>query len=780
MPKNQTDEGTAIIMNYVKKHSLHSLFNSLMNEVLSERPDEPLEYLLSRIKIRIGRSSNDEDIRQLQQEIAILRKEVMYSRRVDSTRPLEEELLRVKQKCFSVESDLEKLRHLKGELYPQDTPESAAQLILTLLPKLKSQILIDRLLGDILQLRMTQQGSSECVQRAIGLFQAPHCRSSMMSGDIKSAPMRISSLTILHFNDVYHCSESKKEPVGGCARFATALKQMASPLCTPHVLFSGDAFSPSITAAVTQGGYMVPVLNGLHVEAACVGNHDLDFGLDRFEELREQCEFPWLLTNVTHRNKTLGGCERFKIFNWEGVRVGIIGIVEQDWIETCGQLPHDVEYHDMITEANTATEELKSLGVQVIIALTHMRQPNDELLALNCPDIDIILGGHDHEYSHSVVEGTHVVKSGSDFKTFSVICLSIPSVRMLEGHDSNDPISVAVRKFEITSDYERDSDMSAVVDNNEILVDDRSCKVVAKTSVSIDCRFSCVRTQEAAIGNWATDIIRWYYHFVHCDVALLQGGCLRADTVIDPGPITLSDLMSIVPMEDPIVVIAVTGDEIYSALQSGVSRYPNHDGRFPQVSGIRFCFEPTSPHRVYDLTILNRETGRYESYCSDKTYRLATSDYLARGHDGYDVFAKRERVVDREQGIILPVLLRNYLFLQNWGEVLMCASGNNSPTQSSHTEWFTREPSVASHLSVDTTIRRAGVRIMKAVGRKLSSAQPYDEGFEGLSTGVIKPVVEGRITIMDENEAASLPSESEHADGITLCELPGAHVLKKE
>lgn len=64
------------------------------------------------------------------------------------------------------------------------------------------------------------------------------------------------------------------------------------------VLFSGDAFNPSLMSTITAGAQMPPVLSQAQVAAACVGNHDLDFGLEKFEELVKKCKFPWLMANV--------------------------------------------------------------------------------------------------------------------------------------------------------------------------------------------------------------------------------------------------------------------------------------------------------------------------------------------------------------------------------------------------------------------------------------------------------------------------------------------------
>jgi len=101
---------------------------------------------------------------------------------------------------------------------------------------------------------------------------------------------------ILHFNDVYNLPERKKEPVGGAARFITAAGKYKH--LNPLVLFSGDIFSPSKLAPIMKGKHMLPFFENFKVDVGCVGNHDLDFGVERFIDLKNRIGIPWLLTNV--------------------------------------------------------------------------------------------------------------------------------------------------------------------------------------------------------------------------------------------------------------------------------------------------------------------------------------------------------------------------------------------------------------------------------------------------------------------------------------------------
>eukprot|EP01065_Artemidia_motanka_P017572 TRINITY_DN2100_c5_g1_i1.p1 TRINITY_DN2100_c5_g1~~TRINITY_DN2100_c5_g1_i1.p1 ORF type:complete len:876 (+),score=253.67 TRINITY_DN2100_c5_g1_i1:176-2803(+) len=707
---------------YVLEHGLHTLFNDLMDEVLRARPKEPHSFLASRMLRKAARSPQDETLSELREENARLRRVITYSQPPAKDRLVDAELAALRRRITDLERELdERKRSLEGD------PLTALS---SLLPSLAPHpIIVDRAIAELLSLRhgfMSQTMAVPTIERGGSMSSV---RPPPVPGPARHAPLSTlapsslnpvtvspamltpafgatpnvgmtpgraaRTLTVVHFNDIYHTDGFKKEPVGSAARFATALKELSGPLTNPHVLFSGDAFSPSITATVTQGGHMPPVLNALKVEAACVGNHDLDFGVDRMDELIRMCNFPWLLTNVVEDSgQQLAGTLPRTILKWDGVRVGLLGIVEKEWIDTCGSLPRTVRYNDMVTAAREGVAALRAEGAHVVIALTHMRTPNDKLLAEAMTGVDVILGGHDHDYEHFVTAGTHVVKSGSDFRWFSVVTLIIPGLRMLEGHSEDIPVDVQVRKFDITSEYDSDPGMVQIVKDNEEAIHKRLSVPCAVTEVPIDARFATVRTQESGIGNWITDVVRWHYNHVDVEACVLQGGCMRADRLFDPGTLTVGEFMAICPIEDPMIVIEVRGDDIMAALNSAVSKYPALEGRFPQVSGIKFTFDPrlTAGARVVEALILSRGSGEWNKIESSKRYRIATSDYLARGNDGYDVFAKGPRVVDCEQGIILPVLIRRYLFLQRYGATLKGLS------------------------SVDEAVRKAGARAMEGAG----------------------------------------------------------------
>ena len=118
------------------------------------------------------------------------------------------------------------------------------------------------------------------------------------------------------------------------------------------------------------------------------------------------------------------------------------------------------------------------------------------------------------------------------------------------------------------------------------------------------------------------------------------------------------DLMTILPMVDPLWKLEVTGQQILEALENGVSQYPKLEGRFPQVSGIRFTFDPSQPsgRRICETSVLIAQ----ETLQKTKKYTLCTKGYIASGRDGYSVFKHAKTILDHEAGIILNSEVRNF------------------------------------------------------------------------------------------------------------------------
>jgi len=261
------------------------------------------------------------------------------------------------------------------------------------------------------------------------------------------------------------------------------------------------------------------------------------------------------------------------VITWHGKKLGFVGLVEEEWIQTLSTLdPEDLEYIDYVMEGRRLARELRAEGVDYVIALTHMSWRSDVRLAENVEEIDLILGGHDHDVDLREVNGRKIVKSGKDFRNYAVVTLTFGSHRQVD---------VDIQELTVDSSIPEDKEVTAIVEEYTKLMGEKMDRVLGHIDVDLDGRFSVIRTQESNLGNFITDIM---LRSVEADVAILNSGTMRSDRIHPRGEFKIRDVMSILPYANSLVVLEVTGEQLVAAVENGVSEYPGSEGGcFPQV-----------------------------------------------------------------------------------------------------------------------------------------------------------------------------------------------------
>ncbi|KAL6722293.1 hypothetical protein ACLMJK_001400 [Lecanora helva] len=572
-------------------------------------------------------------------------------------------------------------------------------------------------------------------------------------------------LRFLHFNDVYHIEPGSAEPVGGIPRFQTVANSYRSDpkyATQPRLitLFSGDAFNPSLESSITKGRHMVPILNGIGTDAACVGNHDLDFGISQFRHLSKQCNFPWLLANVLDPalgvNVSLAGCPKTAILESSNeIKVGLIGLAEREWLDTINSLPPDLIYKSASQTANELVPDLRAQGAEIVIALTHAREPSDLKLATKTSHglLDIILGGHDHFYSHHIVNDTNILRSGSDFKQLSYI-EAWRRPRGQPGWDFN------IIRRDITRSIKEDQITVELVDRLTSSLKNKLEKPIGYSAVPLDARFTTVRTKESNLGNFVCDLMRHYYD---TDCALMASGTIRGDQIYPPGVLRLKDILDCFPFEDPVIVIRLSGKAILQALENSICLVPALEGRYPQVSNIKFTYNPKlSPGSRVNWARIHGEPLNIE-----KLYTMATRGYMGRGKDGYESLLVKseggqcEEIISEENGILISMIMRQYFMSlkvlgkwTRWSPSLHRHwDGVNSRL---HDGGRVRAPSVAingsHHQRLAGSKNGNGATKTDVDGRLIDSDTEDEKVLENEGSVIFPPLSPGSIKLRDERK----------------------------
>lgn len=243
----------------------------------------------------------------------------------------------------------------------------------------------------------------------------------------------------------------------------------------------------------------------------------------------------------------------------------MIGLVEEEWIETVTCFK-GVKYINQALKGTEIALQLREQGAKLIIAVTHSRSDNDIYLAEKCKGIDLILGGHDHDYYLHSINGIPILNSGSNFKQLTLLQVKIQDSKEISANEKNiSDLSKTIvgaracftfKRFNITSDIQPDEEMEQIVHEASAEMEKLKTKTLGETGSVWDCLAETVRTKESAVGNFVTDLMRETYQ---CDVALLQGGTIRSNDTYGPGKLTMGDIMQIFPFVDPTVVFEIKG-----------------------------------------------------------------------------------------------------------------------------------------------------------------------------------------------------------------------------
>lgn len=565
-------------------------------------------------------------------------------------------------------------------------------------------------------------------------------------------------------------------------------------VCVFFPTFRPSNASMHVVSTVFKGKHMAEVVSAFGTKVAVVGNHDFDLGLDQLIKLAGIMPgTTWLLSNVFDKRSgaILGGFKDRHVVVHDGVRLGFIGLVETEWIATLSMDTSFVEAQDPIATGTALAAKLREEdNVDVVIALTHSRMPNDVFLARDSKGIDLILGGHDHEVYHEFVNGIHVAKSGTEFRNGSLVTITIdPSLPKPK---------IDYELIPVTSEIPEDPAILEIVKHYTAEMEEKMKKPIGWVAHDMDARASNVRLNESDIGNLLVDIMR---NEVESDFAILNSGTIRTDAIIPQGYFTMKDLFNLLPFEDLTCKTEITGVKLWKAMENGVSQWPKHEGRFPQVSGFSFTFNPNlAPgSRVVEITVNGKPIEL------EKTYTLACKPYISiDGKDGYDCFVGSKVLLPLEECLVNSVSFANYLrrlsVLQIWKNQMVSnedpslaspsqptlnthATGSNNASQApiidpaAATAGHTAKPAAATFaglVEAHKTLARSEVPTEPtghSIGKnwaKASIGPPRDaklHHFQQLvhgvvdnlprNLGMINPVVEGRIKRLDETAAPS-------------------------
>jgi len=445
--------------------------------------------------------------------------------------------------------------------------------------------------------------------------------------------------------------------VGGLDRIASAARQVRSGVDGALLLSSGD----DVLGSFYRMFHGEPEMRGMSLagyEVVTPGNHEFDYGVDVYKNALSFAKFDVISANLIVDDAGISSrILPYVIKEIAGVRIGIFGMMTPDFPLLCNPPGGGVRVDgEIIPIAQRLVDELRLRACELIIGLTHIGFAWGSELAQKVNGIDIIVDGYDRDYIHETIKDTIIVQDGSNGEYLGVLRFTFK-----DGHILNPTWKRILIDSQVGYDPEIQTLMEAYMSDYE----EKLGQKIGESTVDLDARKDTLRRGETNLGDLIADT--WTDRFADSDMALVNSGSIRGDTIYPAGPLTYLTVNEILPYQGEIVMFEMLGSDIKQTLEVSASairvegdecqdgsRAPT--GGFLQVGGLRITIDlekPTfcavySDKEVSDIINHGSRIVKVEIYQDNswvnldlsETYTVLVNDYIADGGDGHYVFLK--------------------------------------------------------------------------------------------------------------------------------------------
>ena len=430
------------------------------------------------------------------------------------------------------------------------------------------------------------------------------------------------STSDIHGNMVPYTPSGSKIQVGGSAKAAYIFKEIKKRNPNTLIVDGGDSPYNTDLANISLGKSSVDVMNAQGYDATVLGNHDFDYSFENLLSLAERAEYAMLSANTYWKDGAYP--EQFKgyvIKEVAGVKVAIVGLTDDGSKATTHYTnTQDIDFHDQ-WEVGAEVIAKADAESDVVILLSHLHN-NNNVVPTKLEGIDMEIGGGNDIFGRpTLIEETVVVNPGGVGTCVNQCNLNLKDGKLL-GYTFNQIV--------LSADVPEDETVKAIVEKYQAELDAEMEVVIGQSANDIAWSSPLVRTKESPLGNLAADALRDY---CDADIAIQNGGGVRAG--LTAGDVTVGDIFAMLPFDNKVTLVEVTGQTVWDALENGISGYPATDGRFPQVSGLSYTFDGAKPagERLISVTMEDGTPLDLNAW-----YKLACNDFMCGGGDGYTMF----------------------------------------------------------------------------------------------------------------------------------------------
>ncbi|NLN55225.1 MAG: bifunctional metallophosphatase/5'-nucleotidase [Clostridiales bacterium] len=428
---------------------------------------------------------------------------------------------------------------------------------------------------------------------------------------------------------------------------------------------NGDSVQGEVLATMTDGEAIIKLMNAVGYDIAIMGNHEFDYGMDKFFELVEMADFPYISCNFNRQGEPV--FESYVIKEIGGVKLAFVGITTpwtlksstpKYFMDDRGNYIYGFMQGDdgksLYSAVQKAVDDARAEGADYVIAMAHLGNEAElspytyaDILS-NTTGIDALVDGHSHdtdrvEMKNKAGETVYRIACGTKLEAVGYVRIT-PEGEIATGlyRWQNSENAVLVLGLE--------SYLNKAIADAKNELSKALSQVVAKSNVDLlindpGTGVRLVRNQETAIGNLCADAFRYVSG---ADIAFANGGGVRNDIL--KGDITKEDILKVHPFGNMLCVCEATGQEILDALEFSASAWPSETGGWICPSGISYEIHTYIPSGVVrdENGMFVKVDGEYrvknvlvggQSLDLNKTYTLAAHNYMLQNMgDGYTMF----------------------------------------------------------------------------------------------------------------------------------------------
>ncbi len=494
-------------------------------------------------------------------------------------------------------------------------------------------------------------------------------------------------IMILFTSDI-HCAVDQGFGFGGLQQIRDNLEAQGYETI---LVDDGDAAQGDAMGTLTDGKAIIELMNDIHYDLAIPGNHEFDYGMEKFLKLTEMADFPYLSCNFNKEGELV--FKPYEIIEAAGKKIGFVGVTTPKSITTSvpayfqdenGKFIYgfmqDETGQELYDAVQKAVDDVRAEGADYVYVMGHLgMEANNKPwtyadVIANTNGIDVFLDGHSHDNEQVVMQnkdGEDVIRSACGTKLNYIGYSHITADEGIADtgiwcwpNDTPPSELFGFTNHMCDRVNEKAEELAKQLD-----------QVIARSDVELTTNdpnetdefgvpIRMVRRAETNLGDFCADSFR---EFFDTDVAIMNGGSIRAD--INAGDITYGDILRVYPYNNHMCVIEVTGQQIMDALEWGARAVPEETGGFLQVSGMSYEIDPdiksgckADEENMFagiegERRVKNVKVGG-EPIDPKKIYTLSCIDYILMDKgDGYTMFEGSKVLQDR-------VILDNQMLIE--------------------------------------------------------------------------------------------------------------------